>query len=110
MRLRFVFVTVGCCVGWIACGNDTSTPTLVKDGGTDASVDVSSDTAQPPLQDSAPTDAADAAYYAAPCDPNNDMCMGAKKCCQIAGKSADGGPNFGCVLLKPPDNICPPVM
>jgi hypothetical protein len=110
MRLRFLFVTLACCAGWIACGSDTSTSTT-KDGGADASLDVSSDTTQPPPQDSGSSqDAADSAYFAAPCDPNNDMCMGAKKCCQIAGKSADGGPNFGCVLMKPPDNICPPVM
>lgn len=108
-RLRFVLVTLVCCATWIACGSDTSTSTS-KDGGAEASVDASIDRFQEPQDSAPPQDSADAAFFAVPCDPNNDMCLGAKKCCQIAGKSADGGPNFGCVLLKPPDNICPPVM
>lgn len=111
MRLRFVFAAVVVSAGWLAaCGSDTST-TPTHDGGADASVgDAKPDGYQAPPDAAPPQDAADAAYVAKPCDPNNDMCGGATKCCPIAGMSADGGPNFGCVLLKPPDNICPPVM
>lgn len=109
MRLRFVLVALASCAGWIACASETSTP-AAKDGGAEASVDASSDRSQQAQDASPPQDATDSSYFATPCDPNNDMCLGAKKCCQIAGKSADGGPNFGCVLLKPPDNLCPPVM
>jgi hypothetical protein len=96
--------------GWVAaCGSDATTPTS-HDGGTDASLDVGPDTYKP-IADAAPgPDSADSAIPPKPCDPNNDTCGVAKKCCQIAGKGADGGANFVCVLLKPPDNICPPVM
>ena len=91
---------------WLACGTDAASIAPAGDSGADAR---SADAAPGDAGESeaAASDAADAVLVPAPCDPANDLCSGARKCCPVAGKSADGGPNFGCVLLKPPSDTCP---
>ncbi len=84
---------------WLACGTDAASIAPAGDSGAAASEAAASEAAA--------SDAADAVLVPAPCDPANDLCSGARKCCPVAGKSADGGPNFGCVLLKPPSDTCP---
>ena len=84
---------------WLACGTDAASIAPAGDSGAAASEAAASEAAA--------SDAADAVLVPAPCDPANDLCSGARKCCPVAGKSADGGPNFGCVLLKPPIDTCP---
>ncbi len=108
MRLRLIFTSLIGSAGLVAaCGSDTST-NVSHDAGMDASLDAQADTYV--AYDTAPgADVADSSPVPKPCDPSNDTCGVSKMCCQVKGTSADGGPNYVCVLVKPPDNICPPV-
>jgi hypothetical protein len=96
-----------------ACSSeDAAQPAPPADAAADTSVVDASHEAAPPSDASAP-DAADSAYVPTPCNPQNDTCGGARKCCPVKRVNTDAGPDsgfdYGCVFVKPPADTCPPL-